>query len=49
MLQEFDIDLDLTAVFILKKSQHCSPVSIQLNTFGNINITEVLKHFQMVS
>ena len=42
VLQELDIDLDLTAVFSLKKS----PDSSQIEHIGNINITEALKHFQ---
>ena len=46
MLQEIEIDADLTAVFSLKKSSICSPGLNPLNTFGNINITEALKHFQ---
>ena len=46
MLQELDTDLDLTPEFSHKKSQACSPSLIQLSTFGNINITEDLKHFQ---
>ena len=46
MLQELDTDLDLTAVFSLKKSPACSSSLIQLSTFGNININKDLKHFQ---
>ena len=42
VLQELDIDLDLTAVFSLKKSPDSSPIE----QIGNINITEALKHFQ---
>ena len=42
VLQEFDIDLDLTAVFCLKKS----PDSSLIEHIGNINITKALKHFQ---
>ena len=49
MVQEVDIDADLTAVFSLKKSSSCSSDLSPLNTFENINITETLKHFQMVS
>ena len=46
MLQEFDINLDLTEIFSLKKSPICSPDLNPLNTFRNINTTEALKHFQ---
>ena len=46
MLQQSDIDLDLTAVFSLKKCPTCSPYLSQLNTFGNINTIEDLKQFQ---
>ena len=45
VVQEVDIDVDLTAVFSLKKSSSCSSDLSPLNTFGNINITEALKHF----
>ena len=46
MLQEFDVNLDLTETFTLKKSPVCSPGLNSLNTFRYINITEALKHFQ---
>ena len=46
MVQEVDIDVDLTAVFSLKKSSSCSLDLNPLNIFENINITETLKHFQ---
>ena len=46
MVQEADIDLDLIAVFSLKKSSSCSSDLNPLNTFQNINITEILKHFR---
>ena len=46
MVQEVDIDVDLTVVFSLKKSSPCSPDLNQLNTFENINIAEALKHFR---
>ena len=46
MLQEFDVNLDLTEIFSLKKSSICSPGLNPFNIFGNINITEALKHFQ---
>ena len=45
MLQEFDVNLDLTGIFSLKKSSICSPGLNTLNTFWNINITEHQKHF----
>ena len=44
--QEIDIDVYLTAVFSLKKSQTCSPGLSSLNIFVNTNINEALKHFQ---
>ena len=46
MIQKIDIDVDLTAVFSLKKSQLVVQTLAQLNTFENINITEALKCFQ---
>ena len=46
MLQEFDVNLEVTEIFSLMKNPGCSPDKAQLNTFGNINTTEVLKHFQ---
>ena len=46
MLQELVINLDLTAVFRLKKVQLEIQIPAQLNTFGNINITEILKDFR---
>ena len=46
MVQEVDIDGDLTAVFSLNKSSSCSSDLSPLNTFENINISEDLKHFQ---
>ena len=46
VIQEVDIDVDLTAVFSLKKSSPCISYLSPLNTFENINITEALKHFQ---
>ena len=46
MVQEVDIDVDLTAVFSLKKSSSYSSDLSPLNTIQNINITEALKHFQ---
>ena len=46
VVQEIDFDVDLTAVFSLKKISTCSQGLSQLNTFKNINITEALKHFQ---
>ena len=42
VLQELDIDLELTAAFSLKKSPDSSPIE----HIGNINILEALKHFQ---
>ena len=45
MVQEVDIDKDLTAVFSLKKSSSCSSDLNPLNTSENINITEALKNF----
>ena len=45
MLQEFDVNLDLTEIFNLKKSSICILGLNTLNTFRNINITEALKHF----
>ena len=47
-MQEVDIDVDLTAVFSLKKSSSCSSNLSPLNTSENINITEALKHFRYV-
>ena len=46
VVQEVDIEVDLTAVFSLKKSSSCSLDLSPLNTFQNINITEALNHFQ---
>ena len=46
VVKEIDIDVDLTAVFSLNKISLCSSDLNPLNTFGNINITEALKHFQ---
>ena len=46
MSQEFDVNLDLTEVFSFKKSPITVQTLAQLNTFRNINTTEVLKHFQ---
>ena len=46
MVQQVDIDVDLTAVFSFKKSSSCSSDLSPLNTFENINIIEALKHFQ---
>ena len=46
MVQEVDIDVDLTAIFSLKKNSSCSSDLNSLNTFENINITEALKHFR---
>ena len=47
VVQEVDIDADLTVVFSLKKSSSCSSdLSPIEHIFLNINITEVLKHFQ---
>ena len=47
MEQEINIDVDLTAVFTLKKSSPCSSDLSPLNTFQKINnITEALKHFR---
>ena len=42
VLQELNIDLDLTAVFSLKKSPDSNPIE----HIGKINITEAIKHFQ---
>ena len=36
MLQEFDFDFDLSAVFSFKKVQLLVQTYVQLNTFGNI-------------
>ena len=44
--QEVDIDVDLTAVFSLKKNLPWSSDLSPLNTFENINITEALKNFR---
>ena len=45
--REFDVDLDLTAVFNLKKSPTCSPyLNPTEHIFLNMNITDFLKHFQ---
>ena len=41
-----NIHLDLTAVFGIKKRPAYSQIFTELNTFGNINITENQKHFQ---
>ena len=49
MLQEFDVNLDLTEIFSLKKSPICSPDLNPLNIFKNININEALKYFNMVN
>ena len=46
MVQEVDIDVDLTVVFSFKKGSSCSSDLSPLNLFENINITEALKHFQ---
>ena len=46
MLKEFNIDLNLTAIFSLKKSPTCNSDLSLLSPFGNINITKVLKYFQ---
>ena len=46
VVKEIDIDVDLTAVFSLKKSSPCISDLNPLNTFENINITEALKHFR---
>ena len=46
MIQEVDIDVDLTAVFSLKKNSSCSSDLNPLNTSENINIIEALKHFR---
>ena len=46
VVQEVDFDVDLTAVFSLKKSSTCSSDLNPLNTSENINITEALKHFR---
>ena len=46
VVQEVDIDVDLTAVFRLNKSSSCSSDLNLLNTSENINITEALKHFR---
>ena len=46
MLQEFNVNLDLTEIFCIKKSSICSPGLNPFNTFGNINTTEALKQFQ---
>ena len=45
VVQEVNIDVDLTAVFSLKKSSSCSSDLNPLNTSENINITEALKKF----
>ena len=44
--QEIDIDLDLTAVFSLKKVQFAVQTKSQFNTSGTLNITGSLKYFQ---
>ena len=46
VLQEFDIDLDLTEIISLKKIPTCSPDLNSIERIGNINITRILKHFQ---
>ena len=46
VVQEVNIDVDLTAVFSLKKISSCSSDISPLNTFENININEALKHFR---
>ena len=46
VVQEIDIDLDLTAVFSLKKRPACSPDLSAIEHIWNINITEDRKHFQ---
>ena len=46
VVQEVDIDVDLTAVFTLNKISSCSSDLNPLNTSENINITEALKHFR---
>ena len=49
MLQEFDVNLDLTEIFGLKKSPACSPDLNSLNTFENISIIEDQSIINMVS
>ena len=49
MFQEFDFDLDLTAIFSLKKSPICSLDSSQIKHILNRNITTDLENFQLVS
>ena len=49
MSQEFDVNLDLTEIFSFKKSPIAVQTLARLNTFGNINTTEILKHFQYQS
>ena len=46
VIQEVDIDVDLTAVFSLKKKLPCSSDLSPLNTSENINITGALKYFR---
>ena len=46
VVQNFDIDFDLTAVFNFKNSPTSSSDLNRLKTFENINITKFLKRFQ---
>ena len=46
MLKEFNVNLDLTLIFSLKKCLTCSPDLNSIEYIKNINITEVLKYFQ---
>ena len=46
MLQEFNIDLDLTTLFSLKKSPPCGSDLYPLEHIWKYNITETLIHFQ---
>ena len=49
MVQEFDIDLDLIAIFGFIKRTTCNPNLSPMSTFGNINITEDRKYMNIVS
>ena len=46
MKQEIDIDVDLIAVFSLKKSQTCHLNLSTIEYIRNINFTESQKYFQ---
>ena len=47
MLQEFDINLDLTVVFILRKFYPVVQTLAQLNTFGYIYIYIYINYWRL--